>query len=347
MFSYRFSTSLSSCEQIFIYSVDIIFFNRKKGEVKMRKVISCTIIGILVLSGLAAAAIPSNQNPQKSQRENSTSSPYIDELDQSMTDYDGALPVGNTNLGVYVNLSAAQSFIPQKEVLTRAQFLMGRNALASYPCVLAVRNNLTGENLASISVGPNEFPVVNETPSEDQLAWINFDFPDLWVTPGLTYYLVVYTTNITGNYYWVSGNGTNIYPNGTAYYSIDNGATWTELTDSDGCFKTYGLRETFLNITSKSGLFGPSFTVKNIGNYTAWDVAANITIKGGILGRINYQSIGGISELLPDNELFLKNKGLLFGFGLITISMHISAANVKEIIIEKNAKIFLFFIHIQ
>jgi hypothetical protein len=264
-----------------------------------------------------------------------------------MTDFDGVLPVGRTNIfGFYANLSVAQSFIPQKEVLTRAQFLMARNASTSSPCVLAVRENLTGENLASISIGPSEFPLVNGTPTQaNQLAWINFNFNDIWVTPRQTYYLVVYTANITENYYWISGNGTNIYPNGTVFFSINDGKNWTEFTDADGCFKTYGLRETFLNITMKGSLLGPSFVVTNIGNYTAWDVVANITIKGGIFGRIHYLAVGGTPELLPDNELIVKN-GFLFGLGQITISIHIYAANVKEVTVEKNARIFLFFIRI-
>ncbi len=239
---------------------------------------------MLVLGGLGAAATATNHKQKSPQNNNNTSSPYVDELDQSMTDFDGSLPMGRTNIfGYYANLSVAQSFIPQKELLTRAQFLMARNASTSKPCILAVRDNLTGANLAMTSMEPSEFPIVNGTPTEDQLAWINFNFNDIWVTPGQTYYLVVYTTNITGNYYWISGNGTNMYVNGTVMLSIDNGNTWAEFPNADGCFKTFGLRETFLNITMKGSLLGPSFVIKNIGNYTAWDVTWNYTISGGFL----------------------------------------------------------------
>jgi len=158
-----------------------------------------------------------------------------------MTSYDGVLPLGRTNIfGYYANLSIAQSFKPQKEIQTRAQFLMARNATTLYPCYLAVRDTLTGEDLTIIAVEPDEFPLVSGTPTEEQLAWVEFNFKDIKITPEQTYYIVVYTANITENYYWISGNGTNIYPDGGVFLSIDDGNTWSEFTDADGCFKTYG-----------------------------------------------------------------------------------------------------------
>ena len=320
--------------------IDIIFSQQKKErKVNMKKLLSVVIIGIIVLGGLGAAVTTTNQN----QKNSTTSSPYVDELDQSMTDYDGSLPLGPTSfLGFYANLSVAQSFIPQKELLTRTQFLMARNTTTSYPCVLAIRDNLTGENLAITSVAPGEFPVVNETPTEEQLAWIDFNFDDIWVTPGQTYYIVVYTTNITENYYWISGNGTNIYPNGSVMLSIDDGKTWSEIFENaDGCFKTYGLRETFLQITLKGG-FGSSIIIKNIGNYTAWDVALNYTISGGLIffGRSFTDTL---SELTPGQEMTLRMPFIL-GFGKVIITLKVSAVNVKEISSQTSATVILFFI---
>ncbi|HUT00697.1 MAG TPA: hypothetical protein VMY59_10305 [Candidatus Thermoplasmatota archaeon] len=311
----------------------------------MKKLVSFLIIGIIVLSGLGAGAAGTLEKEKNSQKNQSTQSPYVDELDQSMTEFDGVLALGYAYLGSYINLSVAQSFIPQKELLTRTQFLMACNKSTIKPCVAAIRDNLTGENLATISLEPNEFSVVNGTPTQEQLGWIDINFDDLWVTPGQTYYIVVYTTNITGNFYWIAGNGTNIYPNGTVFLSVDNGNTWTEFTDVDGCFKTYGLRETFLNVSMKGGVLGTSFVITNIGNYTAWDVVVNISIKGGILRHINVQGNGNTSELLPGFGMGI-GIGPFFGFGQIMISIRVSAANVKEIMIEKNAKILLFFIRI-
>jgi hypothetical protein len=310
----------------------------------MKKLLSVIIIGIVVLGGLGAVVTGAYQPAKKSYTNNTVRTTYEDELDQSMTDYDGSLPVGRTNLfGFYANLTVSQSFIPQKELLTRTQFLMARNASTSHPCVLAIRDNLTGENLAIVSVAPDEFPVVNETPTEEQLAWVEFNFDDIWVTPGQTYYIVVYTTNITENYYWISGNGTNIYPNGSVMLSIDDGKTWMDIfPDADGCFKTYGLRETFLNITINRDLFGPSFVIKNIGNYTAWDVTYNITINGGILGRIHKTMLDNLSEL-PAGDLNVVRITGIFGLGAVTISLRMSAVNVHEQLAQIDAKILLIF----
>jgi hypothetical protein len=308
----------------------------------MKKMLSCIIIGIVVLGGLAAAVPTTDQN-QKNAQTSGTESPYVDELDQSMTDYDGSLPLGRTNIfGNYANLSIAQSFIPQMEVLTRTFFLMARNASTSHPCVLAIRDNLTKEDLSVVSIEPSEFPIVNGTPTEEQLAWVEFNFDDIWITPGQTYYIVVYTANVTDNYYWISGNGTNIYPNGTVYLSINDGQTWGEFTDADGCFKTYGLHETFLQINSKGG-FGPSFTIKNIGNYTAWDVKLDVTISGGFV-LIGKQFTLTITELPPNGEITLHPGFLVLGFGKVTITIILSAANVKEMSSTKTGILLLFFL---
>ena len=309
----------------------------------MKKLISCIIIGIVILSGLGAAATAPHQNQNDQQRYEPTAVLYEDELDQSMTDYDGTLAVGYALLGNYTNLSVAQSFIPQKEVLTRVQFLMAANASTTQPCVLAIRDNLTEQNLAVISLQPDDFPVVNGTPTEEQLEWINFNFTDIWVIPGHVYYIIVYTKAIPGNFYWIAGNGTNIYQNGTVFLSVDDGNTWGEFANADGCFKTYGLRETILEMTLKNSIFGLSWEITNVGNSTAWDVVCNITIKGGIFGLIDSHGTGTASELQPGLSIEA-GVGIFFGLGQITITIQLYGANVKKITTEKQGKILHFFI---
>jgi hypothetical protein len=313
----------------------------------MKKIIPLLIVGLLILMGLEAGAIPifgiSEIQPKQTSVNPCT---YHEELDQSMTSYDGVLPLGRTNIsGFYANLSAAQSFTPQKELLLRAQFLMGRNITTTYPCWLAVRDNLTHTDLTVVSVDSSHFPVVNGTPTEQQLAWVDFNFTPIWVTHNHTYYMVLYTANITNNYYWISGNGSNIYLNGTVYLSINDGHNWSEFVNADACFKTYGLRETFLQITLSGNLFGPSWVIKNIGNATAWNVSASIIVKGGLLGRINktFSTSPFPLDLSPGNQTILK-MGFLFGFGKITITIDVKAENVKEIEQTVEATIILFFI---
>jgi hypothetical protein len=92
--------------------------------------------------------------------------------------------------------------------------------------------------------------------------------------------------------------------------------------------------------------FGLSYEITNIGNFTAWDVVINMTVKGGIFGFINIHGNGSISEFLPGLTIGT-GVGSIFGLGSITMSMQVSAANVKEISMERNAKVLFFLILIQ
>jgi hypothetical protein len=311
----------------------------------MKKILVFCIVGIVGLCGLGAGAVPvDRERTDNSSQGNGIT--YEDELDQFMTSPpDGVLPVGwyQPEGNVTMNLSVAQSFIPQKEVLTRIQFFMARNTTTTIPCTLAIRDNLTGEDLTSVRVNPTEFPVFDPENWSTSLAWVEFNIDDIWVTSGQTYYIVIYTTNVTNNYYLVSGNGTDLYLNGTAYYSFDDGKTWEVIPPSgDGCFKTYGLEETFLELTMMSGSFGPSFVIKNIGNYTAWDVTWNITVKGGIFGLIDREVVGALPELPPGNETFVTMVPVI-GLGPIHLSIKVSAANVREISTELDALLLIIW----
>jgi hypothetical protein len=72
----------------------------------------------------------------------------------------------------------------------------------------------------------------------------------------------------------------------------------------------------------------------------------NITIKGGILGLININGGDSISELQPGFGMGALI-GPNFGFGPVTISVKVSAANVHEISTEKNAMVIFFFMFIK
>ncbi|MFO7678281.1 MAG: hypothetical protein R6V50_07875 [Thermoplasmatota archaeon] len=314
----------------------------------IKKLYALSLISIIILSVISTMAIGNSTQQKNSALSRALGSSYDDELDQSMTDYEGSIPLGNTDIfGFPANLSIAQSFIPQMELLTRIKLFMARSQTASSPCFLAVREDLYGENLAVISAQASQFPVVEDEPTEDDLEWIEFNFDDIWVAIGETYYLVLYTANITNNFYWVGGNGTNVYPNGSAYFSIDDGQTWEEfIEDADGCFQTYGLRETFLNVNVEGNIFGPSFMIKNIGEYTAWEVAFMLTVTGGIMGGVNYENSGTILSIPSNSETEIQMPlGSIIGIGPIEMTLHISAANVRdEISIQRNGFIIVFFL---
>jgi len=95
-----------------------------------------------------------------------------DELDQYQTNYDEycTAPIGYFPYNTTWNVSIAQSFTPTKEILTRVELYVGKNVTAYIPYVLAIRDNLTGENLTLASVNPDEFMVF------PNISWIEFDF---------------------------------------------------------------------------------------------------------------------------------------------------------------------------
>jgi len=217
----------------------------------VKKIIPILVVGIFILSALSATAL----------LETKTSTSSRDELDQSQTvmTENAALPVGQVPIPDNITyFQVAQSFIPAKEVLTRVELYIGKNSTATYPYVLAVRANLTGEDMTLTSVDPED--VVTE-----DFGWVEFNFDDVTTTIGQTYYIVSYTENVTDNFYaWGANNESDSYPFGCAWMSIDDGDTWsndsassnpnsakscahqgkqTRLDDPgtwDMCFKTYG-----------------------------------------------------------------------------------------------------------
>ena len=56
---------------------------------------------------------------------------------------------------------------------------------------MVIRDNLTGDDLVSISIDPNRFTNKNFT-------WVEFDIDDIPVKIGKTYYIICYSENVTG-----------------------------------------------------------------------------------------------------------------------------------------------------
>jgi hypothetical protein len=284
-----------------------------------------------------------------------------DELDQSQLVYSNGtvIPVGRIQvLDTVLTILMAQSFVPTKEVLTRVELYMGKNATASYPLVVGIRDNLTHPDLAQTQLSPDHFT--------GNLTWIDFDFPDLWVNPGETYFIVASTRNATDNYYgWAAANYSDAYLNGAAYWSTDNGSSWqgaasevhpqtsvSQGTQQQGgrsnssfdmCFKTYGLRETTLALALVSSFPILKFSVTNTGNVTAQEPTATVSIKGGVLGGLNHTFSTSQAELQP-GESFLLKAGMFFGFGRFTMTVTVYAINAKPSTITQEGVLILFFV---
>ncbi len=222
----------------------------------MKKLIPILVIGILILGGFGASAL----NISKIKEESTVL--LDDVLDQYQTEMteNAVLPVGQIPIPDNpTNFQVAQSFISTKEVLTRVELYIGKNSTATYPYILAIRVDLTGDDLVLTSVDPED--VVTE-----DFGWVEFNFDDVATTIGQTYYIVSYTENATDNFYaWGANNESDSYPFGCAWISIDDGDTWGNNSASsqqgsvqtwfnptghgsstkdnvtwDMCFKTYG-----------------------------------------------------------------------------------------------------------
>jgi len=181
------------------------------------------VMGLLIIFLGSNLALGNENNVSQNIKKNLVT--LGDELDQQQNFYSGAAELGLTDY----NFPFAQSFIPQKAVLTRI-FLYVERIGQPYPFDLAIRKDLNGENLTTVSVNYNSIPV--------SLTWIEFNFSDIPVVIGETYYIIMSTQSKQNNIYGVgTGNG-DPYANGSAW--VGDWVYWTDDTTFDFCFKTYG-----------------------------------------------------------------------------------------------------------
>ena len=152
-----------------------------------------------------------------------------EQLDQEQTDY-------SYDYRLYSSKWAAQSFEPSEDFLNRVELYMNRYGSPTDDLVLSIRSSLTGPDLTVCSKPASQIPT--------GISWVNFDFDDISVTPGNTYYIVLRTAggNNFKSYEWGFGSYTP-YTQGTFWKSSTSGSSWTEYTSYDFCFKTYGNSE--------------------------------------------------------------------------------------------------------
>ena len=154
-----------------------------------------------------------------------------------------------TNYNVY-NGYYGQSFKPTCQYLTHVSLLMSKIEEPSNDFIFYIRNNLDGANLCNVSKSAAEIP-------KDRHC-VDFDFPDIEVTPGQTYYIVVYSkgekreenggVGPIKSYLCSIGTDT-LYTNGM-FYDSREGSNWESNKNIDLCFRTYGL-----NISKNFNLF--------------------------------------------------------------------------------------------
>jgi len=244
----------------------------------MKKLLSILVVGILVSTVLTTTALTTcnSKDLSKCEQIKIKNTFFNDELDQFQTEMteNSLIPIGQVPIPeTPINVQAAQSFIPTKDVLTRVELFIGKNSTATHSLNVSIREILTEDDLTSTSLDPAQVPT-------EVFDWVEINFDNIAVTTGQTYYIVALTENVTENYYaWGANNDSESYSNGCIWYSIDDGNTWGNESTStnptnfidfidpsgqpifddpitwDACFKTYG-REN--NAPSAPTIDGPN-----------------------------------------------------------------------------------------
>jgi hypothetical protein len=141
--------------------------------------------------------------------------------------------VGGYNFMVYGSRWAAQSFIPGIDSLSSVELLLSPRGSPSDDLVVCIRDSLSGGDLCSVVVSAGEFP--------GSADWVVCDLPDISLTPGGTYYVVVYSSggSVSNCIQWLFGMGTG-YGDGMFHFSSTGGSSWNDYGSYDFCFKTFG-----------------------------------------------------------------------------------------------------------
>jgi hypothetical protein len=195
----------------------------------VQKGMICGVILLFVGAGFAEANTAGRLNKLMNRD-------VVEVVDQQQT--------GNCGYGwnVYDPIWLAQGFTPTLPMLTKVElslFLAG-SPPDNVQITVSIRDSLYGNDLTSATIDGTEVSSV--------ATWIEFNFSDIEVTPGHTYYILCRANGGSqGNCYcWVFADN-NPYTGGDAWGS-DMGYYWF-LMDSqdhpltDCCFKTYGLEE--------------------------------------------------------------------------------------------------------
>ena len=112
------------------------------------------------------------------------------------------------------------------------------------------------------------------------------------------------------------------------------------------------LTSTTLEILSIKGGFGKAvFDIKNTGLVTAKNITLNITVKGGIFGRIDITKIcKGCSKCGPDmianatRSESTAETGKIFGFGSVDILVSAQAENAEKVTKTKTGFVLGFLV---
>jgi hypothetical protein len=201
------------------------------------------VIGFFIGSYVVPTISSSNVNLENNE--------ISDELDQQQT-------INNASTCLLGTMLFAQSFEPSFKTLTRVQLYMNKLGNLYGNSILYIRESLTGSDLTSVS---KESVEIN-----GDFEWIEFDFPDIQVDPGDSYYIILKPDPDSDggdgfNYIGWAFGWKDFYTKGGSFYQDD--VSWNEgipgHSSADYTFKTYGINrndEDEIEIEIYAGQFG-------------------------------------------------------------------------------------------
>jgi hypothetical protein len=225
---------------------------------------------------------------------------------------------------IHYGIWVAQSFKPSISPLAKVLLKIEKNIVINAPLEFSIREDLYGEDLAYMSLPAGLIPY--------HIWWVEFDFEDVEVKVGKTYYIVLRSKTPTGkSYYWLYKQNTtdmgDPYERGEQWQSIDGGYTWS-LSETEG----YYVDSTFQTITyypdpdlecygvlnwsavKPGSIVTGSFVVENIGSplsHLNW--------------KITYWPYWGVWTFTPPNGSHLTPED-----GPFTVHVSVKAPNVTR-----------------
>ena len=136
-----------------------------------------------------------------------------------------------TSFPICSTMEGKQSFVPTTKVLSKIAIEISKGDAPDAPLELYILDS-NDNVLRSTEINAGDIPALP--------GWIEWDFKDLIVTPGETYYIKLKSnTNYEAGYYSWQASTEDVYVNGRLYY--DGYVTGYDPRNIEDCaFKTYG-----------------------------------------------------------------------------------------------------------
>jgi len=258
-----------------------------------------------------------------------------DKLDQEQT-------IATIYEDIYDEIQVIQTFKPSLTTLTRIQLFLKRYGDLSGNLSLILLDNLMGYPIIQVTKPASDIDIY-------QRDWIEFDFNDIEVEIGKTYFIKLKLGDgDLYNYVRWHGSEINTYLDGYKAVSNNNGSTWIQYLSSDCCFRTYGVAFHDFEITYLKGGSGAKieFGIKNTGVgvldriYAELNLNTLITLTGNTNTKIINASLQPGESL---NDVFSP----VIGFGPATITLKLELDDGTDREIKKGGFLFLFYIYIK